>query len=120
MGEKLSSIELVQTFLHLLAKPCVMINVVFHQLLDVFLRTPVVLGSDTVEFRFQVRMEVYLHICQYEQVDLALSTGRGMPEQLCRGYFRVATIHPWANGPGHQWSCFPEGPSPMPFAKIEQ
>jgi hypothetical protein len=30
------------------------------------------------------------------------------------------TIHPWANGPGHQWSCFPEGPSPMPFAKIEQ
>ena len=32
----------------------------------------------------------------------------------------LPTIHPWANGPGHQWSCFPEGPSPMPFAKIEQ
>lgn len=66
-------------FLHLLAKPCVMVNVAFHQLLDVFLRTAVVLGSDTVEFRFQVRMAVYFHVWQYEQMDLALSAGGGMP-----------------------------------------
>ena len=74
VAQRLALVEPFQPLLHLLAKPGVMVDVVFHQPLDVFLCAAVVLGSDTVEFRLQVRMKVYFHIAQYEQVSPPLST----------------------------------------------
>src|SRR5882762_7901638 len=54
---------------------------------------------------------------QQSMIALGSSRTLDVAEPVVEG---LPTIHPWANGPGHQWSCFPEGPSPMPFAKIEQ
>lgn len=51
VSQKFPPVELVQAFLDLLAEPRVMVHVVFHKLLDVFLRATVVFGSGTVNFR---------------------------------------------------------------------
>jgi len=49
-----SPVELVQALLHLLAEPRVMVQVVFHKLLDVLLRAAVVLGGSTINFGLQL------------------------------------------------------------------
>jgi len=37
VSHELPSVELLQASCHLLAEPCVMVDVVFHKLLDIFL-----------------------------------------------------------------------------------
>jgi hypothetical protein len=55
VSQKLSTVELPQASCHLLAEPCVMIDVVFHKLLHVFFRAALVLGSGPLHFRLQLR-----------------------------------------------------------------
>ena len=59
---KLPVVELLQTLCHLLAKPRVMINVMFHKLLNIFLRAALVLGSSTFHFRLQFWRKMHFHI----------------------------------------------------------
>ena len=54
VSQEFPSAELLQASCHLLAEPSVMVYVVFHELLHVFLRVALVLGSGPVDFRLQL------------------------------------------------------------------
>src|SRR6266852_2588980 len=45
-----------------LAEPCVMVNVMFHKLLDIFLGAALVLGSGLLHFRLQLGRNMHFHI----------------------------------------------------------
>jgi len=59
---ELASIELLQALGHLLAEPCVMVDVVFHKLLDVFLCAALVFGRRALHFRLQLGRKMHFHI----------------------------------------------------------
>ena len=62
VGQELSSVQLFQASGNLLAEPRVMVDVVFHELLDIFLRAALVFGSGTVHFCLQLRRKFHFHI----------------------------------------------------------
>ncbi len=49
VSQELPSVELLQASCHLLAEPGVMVDVVFHKLLDIFLGAALVLGSGPLQ-----------------------------------------------------------------------
>jgi hypothetical protein len=51
VGQEFTAIELVQAFFYLLPEPYVMVNIVFDELLDVFLRAAVVVFRSPVNPR---------------------------------------------------------------------
>src|ERR1700730_12892602 len=64
VSQELPPVELLQASCHLLAEPCVMIDVVLHKLLDIFLRAALALGSGPLHFRLQLRRKMHFHISQ--------------------------------------------------------
>jgi len=61
MRDVFAPIELLQAFSDLLAKPCVMIEVMLDKLLDVPVGIAAVLSGDAVHLRFQIGAEMYFH-----------------------------------------------------------
>ena len=61
MREELPFVELLQASRHLLAEPSVIVDVVFHELLDVFLGATLVLGSGPFHFRLQLGGKMHFH-----------------------------------------------------------
>lgn len=57
----LSPVEPIQTLLDLLPEPLVEINVMFHELLDVFRGVALVLGRSSLHFCLQLRGESKFH-----------------------------------------------------------
>ena len=51
VSQEFPAVQLVQSSCHLLAEPCVMVDVVFHKLLHVFLCTALVFGGGPLHFR---------------------------------------------------------------------
>jgi hypothetical protein len=62
VGQEFTAIELVQAFFYLLSEPYVTVNIVFDELLDVFLRAAVVGFRSPVNPRLQIRISVYFHV----------------------------------------------------------
>ncbi len=61
VSQEFPAVQLVQSSCHLLAEPCVMVDVVFHKLLHVFLCTALVLGSGSVDFRLELWRKMHFH-----------------------------------------------------------
>ena len=54
VGQKLTAAELIEALPHLLAKPRIVVHVLFHKLADVFLRAAIVLRSDPINLCLQI------------------------------------------------------------------
>jgi hypothetical protein len=61
MGQELTPVELRNTARHLLPEPYIVIQVVLHELLDVFVRAPLDFGSDPVKLRLKFGGKVHFH-----------------------------------------------------------
>src|SRR6266702_5994318 len=61
VSQEFPSVQLVQSSCHLLAEPCVMVDVVFHKLLHVFLCTALVLGGGPLHFRLELGRKMHFH-----------------------------------------------------------
>jgi len=59
--KELSAVKLAQAGFHLLPEPSVVIDVVFHKLLNVLIRAAPVLSRHTVQLLLQFRGEMYFH-----------------------------------------------------------
>ena len=62
MREKLPFVQLLQASRRLLAEPGVMVDLVFHKLLNVFLCSALILGSGPFHFRLQFGGKLHFHI----------------------------------------------------------
>jgi hypothetical protein len=58
MGEKLSTIEPVQTLLRLFPEPEIVFDVLFKNLPDVLIGTTMIFSGDSVNLRFQLRLQM--------------------------------------------------------------
>jgi hypothetical protein len=61
MRQELPSVELLETSSHLLPEPYIVIQIVLHELLDVFVRTSLDVGGDAVKLGLQFGGEVHFH-----------------------------------------------------------
>lgn len=61
MGQELTPVELRNTARHLLPEPYIVIQVVLHELLDVFVGASLDIGGNAVKLRLQFGGEVHFH-----------------------------------------------------------
>jgi hypothetical protein len=59
--EVFATVELFQPLLNLLAKPCIVVEIMFHKLLNVSVRVAAILSGDAIQFHLQVVIEMYFH-----------------------------------------------------------
>jgi hypothetical protein len=61
VGNKFSPIKLMGAFFNFLAEPCVVVQVVFHELLDIFFHAAIIFTGYAGQLRLDLGIEIHFH-----------------------------------------------------------